>query len=171
MVFRLARQRALANPADALGQGRPLLRARALPEQREAGRGEEGRPHEAVAGPDVELAEQQEQPEEHEPDRDDAEGLHGPARERPPFRGPVVLGDQEPAEGVGDDAEAADERERGECQADEDRIDAEIVADAGGHPGDHTVVGASIDLPVAVLHGVPRLPEVSHAPVSRRYPG
>ena len=55
-------------------------------------------------------------------------------------RGFSLLGNQQPARGIGDGAGAADEGEHHERDADQHRVDGEVVGDATGDAGDVAVV-------------------------------
>src|SRR5215211_7211158 len=139
-----------ADPAGEQGLDRvagqpagPLAVVATGPDDGRAGRGQGDRPDDLVAEPQAELTQQEQGAED---DHAERQGLPGPG---PPDRPPGTLGvrlDRErPGQQVQDQPGPAGEGEHGEGDPDQDRVDAEPLAEPAGHAQQHPVGAAADD--------------------------
>ena len=114
--------------------------ARPQPENRHADRDQRDGPERAPADPEPEAPGHDRESERDEAEPEQLLGVH-PSDRTAGRRGRD--GQHDPRHDVGDDADSAEERGGDEPQAHQERLDAVVLRDTGGHAGDHAVVGAA----------------------------
>jgi hypothetical protein len=122
----------------------PLAVVAAGPDDGRAGRGQGDRPDDLVAEPQAELPQQEQGAED---DHAEGQGLAGPG---PPDRPPpdalgVRLDRERPGQQVQDQPGAAGDGQHGEGDPDQDRVDAEPLAEPTGHTEQDPVGPAADD--------------------------
>ena len=139
-----AGEHGLDRVAGEAGPAGPVAVVAAGPDDRRAGRGQGDRPDDPVAEPQADLAQQQHGAEHDQPQGDGLSGRGPPGR---PGHGKLVvrLDREGPGQQVQDDPGAAGQGQHGEGDPDQDRVDAEPLAEPAGHAQQHPVVAAADD--------------------------
>src|SRR5215217_253190 len=137
-----AGEQGLDGIAGEAGPAGPVAVVAAGPDDRRAGGGQGDRPHDLVAEPQADLAQQQQAAQHDQAEGDGLPGRRPPDGSLPGLVG-VRLDRERPGQQVEEDPGAAGDGQHGEGDPDQHRVDAEALAEPAGHAQQHAVVAAA----------------------------